>query len=112
MESDKSSLSGMLPCPEQTQKPESLNSRDSLPLPLLLALPQPVRLACLLLLLVLVVSLTACATTSAPPASMPLNPEPPPSVLPSSPPNYLESAQKTISEWRKRLTELTAKPAN
>lgn len=73
--------------------------------------PPPARLAFLLLLLMLVLSLAGCATTSVPPDSLPRNPAPPPSVLPTSQPTYLEDARQAISEWRKLLQGLTAKPA-
>jgi hypothetical protein len=75
-------------------------------------LPLPVRGASLLLLIVLAGSLLGCATTSTPPSNMPLNPEPPPSRLPDSPPTYLDDAKRDISEWRKLLQELILKPAN
>jgi hypothetical protein len=70
------------------------------------------KLASALVLLVLLGLLVGCGTTSAPPAITPRNPEPPPSVLPESPPNYLESARLLILTWQKRLNEQTATPAN
>lgn len=74
--------------------------------------PAPARLAFALLLIVLAASLLGCATTSAPPAITPRNPEPPPTRLSESPPDYLSNAQAFISEWRKLLQELIQKPAN
>lgn len=74
--------------------------------------PQPARIALLLTIVVLATSLMGCATTLAPPDTMPSNPALPPNVLPDSPPNYLESALANISKWRKRLNELITTPAN
>lgn len=70
------------------------------------------KLASALVLLVLLGLLVGCGTTSVPPAITPRNPEPPPSALPTSPPTYLEDAQKDIAEWQRLLKEQTAKPAN
>lgn len=70
------------------------------------------KLGSALVLLVLLGLLVGCGTTLQPPVITPRNPEPPPSVLPESPPNYLESARLLISTWQKRLNEQTATPAN
>jgi hypothetical protein len=78
----------------------------------LLELPQPLRVAFLLMLLVLVASLMGCAAISTPPSNTPRNPEPPPSVLPDSPPTYLDDARAFISESQRLLQELIAKPVN
>lgn len=76
------------------------------------SLPPPVKGAFWLTLLVLVLMLTACATTSLPSSEPARIPSPPPTRLSESSPDYLQLARTTISEWRKRLQELTAKPAN
>lgn len=68
--------------------------------------------ASVLMLCGLALMLTACATQQAPPSSTPVNPEPPPSALPESPPNYSESAHALLSKFQRLLTELIAKPAN
>ncbi len=103
---------GKLPHFEQPKRPALWSrlgarlwmvQRESLP---------PLRIAFALTLLALLVMLAGCATTSTQPATMPRNPEPPPSRLSESPPNYLSSAAANISAWRKRLTEQTSKPAN
>jgi hypothetical protein len=78
----------------------------------LLQLQPAERLASVLPLIVLAGMLTSCATTSAPPSTLPRNPTPPPSALPASPPNYLGDALRFISESQRLLQELTAKPAN
>jgi hypothetical protein len=98
--------------PRQTTMPGDWSSSASDAQMTLLALGPCVRVASVLMLLVLVLWLTACAATSAPPSTSPQNPTPPPSALPESPPNYSADAQRNISEWRKLLTERTAKPAN
>lgn len=78
----------------------------------LLRSPLPVTLGFVLMLFLLAASLTGCGTTSPPPSVGPRNPEPPPTRLSASPPNYSDAAQKAIEQWRRKLTELTAKPAN
>jgi hypothetical protein len=78
----------------------------------LLQLQPAERLASVLPLIVLAGTLTACATTSAPPSTLPRNPTPPPSALPPSPPDYLGDALRNIEEWRKQLQGLTPSPAN
>jgi hypothetical protein len=78
----------------------------------LLQLQPAERLASVLPLIVLAGMLTACATTSAPPSTLPRNPTPPPSALPASPPNYSERAAEAIQSWRKKLIEAIQKPAN
>ena len=88
------------------------SSRASDALTKLRSLPPPVRLAFALTLLMLLTVCAGCATISTPPDSLPRNPEPPPSRLPSSPPNYLTDAQRDISEWQRQLNALTRKPAN
>lgn len=103
---------GGKPRPMQIQKRAAWKERGKALLTVLQDLPPPVRAASGLLLLVLVASLMGCATTSAPPTSTPVNPEPPPSALPDSPPTYLDDARLAISQWRKLLQELIAKPAN
>jgi hypothetical protein len=102
---------GSQPQHKPTQKPESLNSNASDARMTWLALPPVVRLLCVVLLLLLAGSLVACGTTSAPSSFTPSNPEPPPSVLPESSPEYLSNASANISTWRRLLNELITKPA-
>lgn len=105
-------MSGTLQKPRQIQRHGLWSNRGSAVLMKLRNSLPPVRIACVLVLLVIGACLTGCAATSTPPDSLPRNPEPPPSALPTSPPNYLDDASKAISEWRKLLQELIAKPAN
>lgn len=105
-------MNGKYRLPPLTRKPVAWSERVSLALMKLAAWPHFAKVASVLLLLVLAGSLLGCATTSAPPSTMPRNPEPPPSRLPDSPPTYLDDAKRDISEWRRLLQELIAKPAN
>lgn len=107
-----SKLNGMRLWRPPMQMPESSNSAAKTWLQRLQTSPLSVRLGFGLLLLLPALMLTGCAGTSTPPTNMPRNPEPPPSVLPDSPPTYLDDARRDISEWRKLLNDLTAKPAN
>ncbi len=72
----------------------------------------PLRIAFALMLVALLILLGGCATTSAPPATMPRNPEPPPTRLSESPPTYLSDALRNISRWRNELRSATSKPEN
>ncbi len=71
-------------------------------------LPPPAKGACVLMLLALVTLLAGCATTSTRSAQS-QNPQPPPTTLSESPETFSARAAQSISEWRKRLTELIPK---
>jgi hypothetical protein len=72
-------------------------------------LPHPAKVAFVLMLLVLAASLTGCAATSTPSSEPARNPSPPPTTLSERSETFSSSAQRHISEWRKRLTELLPK---
>lgn len=74
--------------------------------------PLLASLVYVLMLFGLAALLAGCATTSTPPETTPRNPEPPPSALPISQPDYLNDALLNISAWQKLLQELIQKPAN
>ncbi len=96
---------GKLPHYEQPKRPALWNKLGNRLSVLLRELLPPLKIAFALMLVALLILLAGCATTSTPPDSLPKNPEPPPSRLSESPPNYLSSAAANISAWRKRLTE-------
>jgi hypothetical protein len=103
---------GKLPWLLQTKKHDGWSKLVKGARPKLQSSPLPVTLGFVLMLFLLAASLTGCAGISTPPANGPLNPEPPPTRLSESLPDYLNSAQQRISEWRKTLQELIQKPAN
>lgn len=73
-------------------------------------LPPPVKYGFWLTLLVLALLLAGCATSSAPSSFTPANPAPPPTTLSERSETFSSSALRNISEWRKKLIELTQRP--
>jgi hypothetical protein len=103
---------GKLPLREPTKRPALWSKLGNRLSALLRELLPPLKIAFALMLVALLILLAGCATTSTPPDILPKNPEPPPSRLSESPPNYLSSALENISAWRKTLNGLTSRHAH
>jgi len=75
-----------------------------------LALLRNVRRVFVPTLFGLALSLAGCATTSTPSSEPARIPSPPPTTLSERSETFSSLAQRNISEWRKKLTELLPKP--